>query len=220
MLTHLGTTSALALAGFLLVWYVVGMQVKRRRAAVLMRQVRDSVLPMGGNATIRWIGRNAFRVEVEKLPAPYVHLSVSLLLEPYETCILWVVGRLRGRRDWLVTAVKLVDRVAGSFEVYHPRRRGAFQVSRDIREKGWREEPLPGRPPLRCAAPDADGRSLAQQVVTILGGQEVWRVALQPEKPNLILSLPLPSSETRIPLPVFACLPQLVKTVAARRSAS
>ncbi len=219
MLSDLGTTSALVLAGFLLVWYVVGIQVKRRRAQALLRQVRDSVLPMGGSATIRWIGRNAFRVEVEKLPAPYVHLSVSVLLEPYETCILWVVGRLRGRRDWLVTAVSLLDRVAGSFEVYHPKRRGAFQVSRDIREKGWREEPLPGRPQLLCAAPDADGRSLAQQVVTILGGQEVWRVALQAEKPNLILSLPLPSSEARTPLPVIACLPQLIKTVVARRAA-
>jgi hypothetical protein len=220
MLSNPGTSLALALAGFLLIWYVIGMQVKRRRGHALMRQVRDSVLPLEGGATIRWIGRNAFRVEVEKLPAPYVHLSVSVLLEPYETCILWLVGRLRGRRDWLVASVSLLDRVAGSFEVYHPGRRGAFQVSRDIREKGWREEPLPGRPQLRCAAPDADGRSLAQQVLTVLGGQPVWRVALQPEKPNLILSLPLPATETRTPLPVFACLPQLVKTVAARRGPS
>ena len=220
MLSDLGTTVAIALAGLLLLWYVVGMQVKRRRAGALMRQIRDSVLPLGGNATIRWIGRNAFRVEVDKLAAPYVHVSASVLLEPYETLILWALGRLRGRRDWLVVTVALLERVSGSFEVYHPKRRGAFQVSRDIRSKGWREEPLPGRPSLRYAASDADGRALAQQVVTILGGQELWRAALQPEKPNLILSLPLPTSETRTPLPIFVCLPQLVKTVAAHRAAS
>ena len=119
-----------------------------------------------------------------------------------------------------LVSLALLDRVAGSFEVYHPKRRGAFQVSREIHSKGWREEPLPGRPPLRCAAPDADSRALAQQVVTTLGGQALWRAALQPEKPNLILSLPLPASETRTPLPVFTCLPQLAKIVAARRASS
>ncbi len=211
------TDAAIALAAFLLLWYVAGMQVKRRRAVTLLRQVRDSILPFGGTATIRWIGRSAFRIEVEKLSAPLARLSISMLLEPWETFFLWAAGRLRGRRDWLLAGVTLDGPVRMRFEVYHPQRRGAFQVSREIRERGWREEPLAGWPSLRCAAPDADGRAMAREVLNVLGKVDVWRIGLSPEIPQLTVSLPIPSSETRVPLPIFAALPQLAQTVLARR---
>lgn len=213
-----GTDLAIGLAAFLLMWYVVGIQVNRRRAVSLVRQVRDSIHPFGGTATIRWIGRSAFRIEAEQLAPPFVRLGISVLLEPRETFFLWAVGRLGGRRDWLVTGVTLHGRVGASFEVYHPKRRGASQVAHDIREKGWREEPLVARPPLLCAGPDADERALAREVIGAVGGIDVWRVGLQPEAPHLIVSLPIPATETRTPLPIFAALPQLAQTILARGS--
>lgn len=220
MLDHVftGTDLAIALAAFLILWYVVGMRINRRRAVTLVRQVRDSLQPFGGTATIRWFGRSAFRVEADQLASPLIRLGISVLLEPRETFFLWAVGRLRGRRDWLVTGVSLGDRVAASFEVYHPKRRGAFQVASEIREKEWREEPLAGRPPLLCAAPDADGRALAREILTMLGGTEVWRVGLRPEAPHLTISLPIPATETKTPLPIFAALPRLAQAVLARGS--
>ncbi|MBI4842145.1 MAG: hypothetical protein HY803_13935 [candidate division NC10 bacterium] len=211
-----GTDLAIGLAAFLLMWDVAGIQVNRRRAVTLVRQVRDSIQPFGGTATIRWIGRSAFRIEAEQLTPPFVRLGISVLLEPRETFFLWAFGRLGGRRDWLVIGVTLNGRVGASFEVYHPRRRGATQVAHDIREKGWREEPLAGRPPLLCAGPDADGRALARAVMSAIGGTDVWRVGLQPEAPHLIVSLPVPATETRTPLPIFAALSQLAQTVLAR----
>src|SRR5574341_2280298 len=162
-----GTDLAIGLAAFLLLWYVLGMQINRRRAVTLVRQVRESLTPFGGTATIRWFGRSAFRVEADQLTSPFARLGISVLLEPRETFFLWAVGRLRGRRDWLVTGVSLSGRVAGSFEVYHPRRRGAFQVASEIRDKGWRQDPLAGRPPLLCAAPDADGHALAREIMNV-----------------------------------------------------
>lgn len=213
-----GTDLAIGLAAFLLMWYVAGIQVNRRRAVTLVRQVRDSIQPFGGTATIRWIGRSAFRIEADQLASPFVRLGISVLLEPRETFFLWAVGRLGGRRDWLVTGLTLNGRVAASFEVYHPKRRGASQVAHDIREKGWREEPLAGRPPLLCAGPDADGRALAREVMSAIGGIDVWRVGLQPEAPHLTVSLPIPVSENRTPLPIFAALPHLAQIVLARGS--
>jgi hypothetical protein len=213
----IGTEVVLVLAAFLLLWYVVGMQVKRRRAVALLRQVRDSLQPLGGSATIRWIGRSAFRIEAERLPPPFARLNISVLLEPWETFVLWAVGRLRGRRDWLMAGATLDAPVRLRFEVYHPQRRGALQVAREIRSRGWRQEPLTGWPPLLCAAPDADGRAMAREALNVIGKVEVWRVALSPEIPQLTISLPIPSSETRVPLPIFAALPQLAQTVLARR---
>jgi hypothetical protein len=208
-----GTDLAIGLAAFLLLWYVVGMRINRRRAVLLVRQVRESIEPFGGTATIRWFGRSAFRVEAEQLAAPFSRLGISVLLEPRETFVLWVIGRLRGRRDWLVTGVTLTGQVTKSFEVYHPRRRGAFQVASDIRDKGWRQDAFPGRAPLLFAAPDADGQALAREAMTLLARTEVWRVGLRPEAPQLTVSLPVPATETRSPLPIFGLLPQLAQIV-------
>jgi hypothetical protein len=213
-----GTDLAIGLAAFLLLWYVVGIQVNRRRAVTLMRQVRDSIQSFGGTATIRWFGRSAFRVEVEQLVSPFVRLGVSVVLEPRETFFLWIVGRLRGRRDWLVADVTLAERVRSSFEVYHPMRRGAFQVASAIRDKGWRREPLAGRPPLLCAAPDADGFALAREAMTILARTDVWRVGLHSKAPHLTVSLPVPATEAQKTLPIFTILPQLAQIVLTRGS--
>jgi len=220
MFTHqvAGTDLAIGLAAFLLLWYVVGIQMNRRRGITLMRQVRDSIQPFGGTATIRWFGRSAFRVEAEKLVSPFVRLDISVVLEPRETFFLWAAGRLRGRRDWLVTRATLTGRVACSFEVYHPARRGAFQVASEIRSKGWRQEPFTGRPPLLCAAPDADGQALAREVMNILARFDVWRVGLHPEAPHLTISHPVPATQTQKTLPIFATLPDVARSVVSRGS--
>ena len=214
----LGTNLAIGLAGFLLLWYVIGLQMNRRRAVILVRQVRDSLHAFGGTATIRWYGRNAFRIEAEQLTSPFVRLGVSVVLEPRETFFLWLFGRLRGRRDWLVAGVTLARNVASAFEVYHPGRRGAFQVASEIRDKGWHQEPLARRPPLLCAAPDTDGQALAQEVMSLLMRIEVWRVGLHREAPHLTISLPIPATETRSTLPVFGLLPQLARIVLSHDS--
>lgn len=213
-----GTDLAIGLASFLLLWYVVGLQINRRRAVTLMRQVRDSVQAFGGKATIRWYGRNAFRVEVEQLAPPFVRLGVSVLLEPRETFFLWLVGRLRGRRDWLVAGATLTGQVASSFEVYHPGRRGAFQTASEVRDKGWRHEPLAGQPRLLCAAPDAEGQALAREIMNLLARVEVWRVGLRPEAPQLTVSVPVPAAETGTTLPLFALFPRLAQAVLSRGS--
>ena len=212
-----GTNLAIALAAFLLLWYVIGGFINRRRAGAIVRQVRDSIQPFGGKATIRWIGRNAFRIEVEQPTPPFLRLTTSGLLEPRETFFLWLVGRLSGRQDWLMIRVSLPGPVGPAFELYHPRRRGAADVIRAIRSHGWRAEALPGQAGLLCASADARGKALASEMLTSLRSVPVWRIGLQSEAPQLTLSLPVPTTETRGTLPIFAALPHLAETVLARR---
>ena len=211
-----GTNLAIALAAFLLGWYVIGLYLNRQRGGQLVRQVRDSIQLFGGTATIRWIGRSAFRIEVAQLRAPLTDLGISLLLEPRETFLLWLVGRWSGRRDWLMLSVTLDGVVKGAFEVYHPRRRGATDSAREVRDLGWQTAALPGRPELVFAAPGPDGRALAQETLGTLRGLDVWRVRVRNKAPQLTISLPVPAAETRVPLPVFPLVPQLAEMILAR----
>jgi hypothetical protein len=211
-----GTNLAIGLAAFLLGWYFIGLYLNRRRAGQLVRQVRDSIQPFGGAATIRWIGRSAFRIEAEQVHAPLTGLGVSLLLEPRETFFLWLAGRWSGRRDWLMVSATLDGVVKGAFEVYHPKRRGAMDSAREVRELGWQTAALPGRPELISAAPGPDGRALAQETLSAMCGVDVWRVRVRNKAPQLTISLPIPADETRVPLPVFPLVPQLAEIILAR----
>ncbi len=201
-------------------WYVIGLYINRRRAGQLVRQVRDSIQPLGGTATIRWIGRSAFRIEAEGLNAPLTGLGISLLLEPRETFLLWLVGRWFGRRDWLMLSVSFNGVVRGAFEVYHPKRRGAMDSAREVRELGWQAAALPGRAELVSAAPGPDGRALAQEALSALRGMELWRVRVRNKAPQLTISLPIPASETRVPLPIFPLIPRLADLILARGTSS
>ncbi|MCX5736370.1 MAG: hypothetical protein NTW68_18975 [candidate division NC10 bacterium] len=210
-----GTDLVIGLAAFLLGWYLFGLHLSRRRGGALVRQIRDSIQFFGGAATIRWIGRSAFRIEVEPLAPPLSRLGVSLLLEPRETFLLWAFGRLSGRRDWLMVSATLSGGVKGAFEVYHPRRRGGGDSAHEVRSLGWAVEPFPGRAELLCAAPGPDGRALAQEVMGALRGLEIWGVRVRNKEPQLTVSLPLPVTETRVPLPIFPLLAHLAQLILA-----
>jgi hypothetical protein len=214
-----GTNLAIGLAAFLLGWYVIGLYVNRRRAGQLVRQVRDSIQQFGGSATIRWIDRSAFRIETQPAQAPFATLGVSVVLEPRETFLLCLSGRWSGRRDWLMRSVSLTGVVRGAFEVYHPKRRGAMDSAKEVRELGWQAMPLSGRPELLCAAPGPDGRALAQETLSALRGVDVWRVRVRNKAPQLTISLPVPAAETRVPLSVFPLVPQLAEMILARGEA-
>ncbi len=208
-----GTDLAIALAAFLLGWYVVGGLLNRKRYILLARQVRDSIQAFGGTASIRQIGRNAFRIEVEKPSPPFEKLSVSALLEPRETFFLWLVGRLGGRRDWLLVRATLCGPVGPAFEVYRPKVRGSLDLARELRGLGWKGEPMVGRPGLLCASPGAPGRGLADRVMAELGRLDLWRVGLRAEAPQLNIGLPLLPSEKGKTLPIFAALPTVARIV-------
>jgi hypothetical protein len=115
-----------------------------------------------------------------------------------------------------MVSVTLNGAVKGAFEVYHPKRRGAMDSAREVRSLNWQTAALPGRPDLLYAAPGPDGRALAQEVLSALRGVEVWCVRVRNKAPQLTISVPIPASETRVPLPVFPLIPQLAHMILAR----
>jgi hypothetical protein len=215
-----GTSIAIGLGGFLLVWYVVGLQRSRWRSVQVARQVRDSIQPFGGPPTVRLIGRHAFGIEVEKPAPPFSALQVSFFLASREAFFLWLFGRRAGRRDSIVLSAGLAAPGGTICEVYHPEESGAAESVREVQELGWKPEPVPGRPELLCAAPDPAGRALAQEVMALLRGIEVWRVRVRTAAPHLEVALPLSVTEPAASLAVFGLLPQLAALAAACGSAA
>jgi len=155
----------------------------------------------GGAATIRWIGRSAFRIEVEPLAPPLSRLGVSLLMEPRETFLLWAfdacpaAGLAEGERD-------TQRRSQGAFEVYHPQRRGGADSAHESPVPGVGGRAISRACRVLCAAPGPDGRALAKEVMGVLRSLEIGEFG-SGIRSQLTVSLPLPVTETRVPLPIL-----------------
>lgn len=208
-----GTQFVLALSAVLLFSFFVGAVLNRRRGADLAKQVWESVKGFGDTATIRWFGRSGFRIEVEKANSPFTRLAVSILLEPREALPVWAFGRLRGRRDLLVVSTGLAGPVGVALDIYDPNGAGGKQLGREIRARGWEEEPVAGRPGLLCGSSTRRGRDLARDVIAAIGTLPVWRIGVREEDPHLIITMPAPPASSRTPLRIFTSLPDLARVV-------
>src|SRR5215468_8911336 len=100
-LDAVGLPIALAVGALLITWYFLGNELMRRRAQRLAIWTKRAVDPLGGKQSIRWLGTQAFRMEIEDTAAPFRSLLATGLVEPWDVPFVWAWNRLHGRRDLL-----------------------------------------------------------------------------------------------------------------------
>ncbi|MFN3476174.1 MAG: hypothetical protein ACK4Z6_01280 [Candidatus Methylomirabilales bacterium] len=195
MALSIATQTIIALSFLLVFWYFVGSQMNRRRAKALIRWLHNALQSFGGEATIRWIGRSAFRIAVEKTHEPFRSLQVTVILEPREALLIWLYQRFRGQRDLLVLRGELRQTPRAELEIFQQRGRIGAEVIRMVREAGWLVEPAGAG--LLMAYSDRGGEALARELLALLKdfGATIWRMAVR--RDDLLISLPL----TRLPGP-------------------
>src|ERR1700704_3054643 len=139
----LGLPIALGVGLVLVVWYMAGNELMRRRAHRLALWSKRVIDPLGGTQTIRWLGGQAFRLEVaEGAHAPFRSLSLTGLVESWDVPVVWAWNRLHGRRDMVLLQATLGQQPLWGLEVY---RRGtllAGDARLFARQEGWPEAPL------------------------------------------------------------------------------
>lgn len=91
-----------ALALVFLAWWVVGLQLNRRRGNTVARLIGRAATRLGRGVTIRPLGGSAFRIDLEKPEGNLSALTVVCLLEPRDFPLAWAWMRLRGHRDRIV----------------------------------------------------------------------------------------------------------------------
>ena len=98
------TIAVIAISALLAVWYGVGHFYNRERGRRLMRWVQGGLDALGGEWEAGWIGSPASgaRVNVRRGTQPLRRLEMTLLLENRELPFLWLLDRLRGRRDRII----------------------------------------------------------------------------------------------------------------------
>jgi hypothetical protein len=194
----------------LIAWYVAGNELMRRKAQRLALWSKRVVDPLAGRQSIRWLGAQAFRLEVEGARAPYQRLAVTGLVEGWDVPFVWAWNRLHGRRDLVLVQLTLRRQPWCGLEVFRPGSLLAGDARHAASQEGWPETRLDE---LVAAAAGEPAYRLAADLVDLLG-RERWRLvrlALRRQAPHLSLAVHVPDPARFEPRELDSLLRRLVE---------
>lgn len=211
-MSGIATQAVIALSIALVIWYVVGAQMNRRRASHLLRWVREGVREFGGEATWRGLGTSGFQVTVNGAKHPFRRIEMTVLLESREMLLLWLFNRLRGQRDLMIFKADLRTRPKAEMEVM--RRRGgiAQEVLKAMDEKSWVKGKIEDTN-LMVVRKGKDIAALAERLSPLLREHApyILRISLREASPHLLVNLSLSGLEEIEADAVFGLLERVIE---------
>jgi hypothetical protein len=136
--------AVIGLCVFLALWYGGGHLYNRRRGRRIFRWLEAGLDVLGGEREAGWLGSPATgaRINVTRATPPFRRLEITLLLENREMLPLWLLGRLRGKRDGLIIKATLRSPRRGEVEIV-PATGSVAQGLRREQERPWSWEEGP-----------------------------------------------------------------------------
>lgn len=174
---------------FVMLWFALGTQRNIRKGNELLRWLQGGLPILGRRTTVRWLGSSAVELGIVEPAAPFREATVVVVLEPRDVSLLWAYARSRGRRDFVIIRVSLVQPPRFGVDVRDP---GGWTSRSDApddgREVGIGERPTeewPGQVAVTVGPGTVDPvvRATWEQLTQASGG--VWRLTVQPVIPHL-----------------------------------
>lgn len=193
----LGTILVLGLSALLLVGFFVGTQYNRRRIRLLYLWLREGMDTLGEEQTVKAFGSAGFGVHMPKPPKPLRDMTLTLVLEPRETHLYWLLVRARGRRDSLIFAGKLRQPPSLQLLIANPKVQAGREALHQVEAQGWEvmaDQPEPGLTMAR-RGPVSPQQAAAFLETAREVAPTVYRLSVRREAPHLILTVapPVPS---------------------------
>jgi len=208
------TQAVIALCVLLIIWYVVGWQMNRKRGRRLLQWILQGLRAFGGQITVSRLGTSGFQVNVRKAQPPFKRIEATILLEPRENLLFWIFNLLRGRADYLVFKGTLRASPRGEVEVIKKRGRLARRVLKGLEERAWTRQEIASGLVIACR-----GKQGQQQADAISHPVEdlspcLLRLSLSKKAPHLLVSLSLAGLDEQSALLLLSSLQDLAQTVA------
>lgn len=191
MLTPEYVVTALGL--ILAVWYFIAAPYNRRFGLRTYHWLQGGLDALGDpkNMQASWIGSSGSgaRILLQAGHAPFQHLELIYLLESRELAPLWLIDRLRGKRDQLILRGSLRHKPAGELEVL-PQNDSLVKKLRRETAAPWTFSDGPHR--LVIAQRGSAGRQV-ESVRPFLEryGSNLRRLSWGPQEPHLVMVLRL-----------------------------
>lgn len=191
MSDSLGLPIAIVLGIVLIGWYFVGNEVMRRRAHRLAVWANRVMGPFGGGQSIRWLGGQAFRLELDHPRAPFKSVALTGLVESWDVPMVWAWNRFHGRRDMIQLQASLRAQPMWGLELFRPGSMLAGDARGLARQEGWTESELDE---FVVCAPSLAQVQLAAGLVQVVASERdrLVRLAVRRQNPHLTLALNVP----------------------------
>jgi hypothetical protein len=214
-MTEIANQVVIAFCALLVVWYVVGWQMNRRRGEQLLAWVLQALRALSGDQiTVSRLGTSGFQVEAGKAQTPFKRIEATILLQPREIFLLWMFNRLRGGGDHLVFKAILRASPRGEVEVIKKRGRLAGQVLEELDEEAWTHQEIAGGLLIACRG--EKGQQQAEAISHLVEGlsPRLLRLSLSKKAPHLLLSLSLAGLDEQSALLLLSSLQDLAQATA------
>jgi len=214
-MSDLTTQAVIAFCVLLLIWYVVGWQVNRRRGRCLLEWILQGLRPFGDQITVSRLGTSGFQVNVRKAQAPFKRIEATILLEPREMLLLWIFNLLRGGADHLVFKGTLRALPRGKVEMVKQRGRLARRVLKGLDERAWTRQETAGGLVIACQGKQGQRQADAISHLVEDLSPRLLRLSLSRKAPHLLLSLSLAGLDEQSALLLISSLQDLAQTAAS-----
>jgi hypothetical protein len=175
---------AIAILLVVMLWFAFGTQRNIRRGNDLLRWLQEGLPILGERTTLRWLGSTAAELTIASARAPFRDAQVLVVLEPRDVPLLWLFGRSRGRRDFVIVRGNLQRPPRFVLEAADPTAWGQAFAASGPAEGETAVDWAPG-----ITARASDGADLVatrgawDELARMTGG--VWRLTVQPVVPHL-----------------------------------
>lgn len=180
--------AVVALAGVLLAFLAGGSFVNRRRAGTMANNLKPAFLPLGPTS-ITWLGRAAFRYDVEKPKGDLAQVAALVQLLPRDLPFSWAVAAIMGRRDMMSLRANLRRPPRLEFEAFVDEGYVGRRMREALRGTGWPIRRL-GAGPIVVAAPRGELDAVQKRLSPLaeeLG--RLWRLSASRAEPHLTANL-------------------------------
>jgi hypothetical protein len=213
-MSDLTSQAVTAFCILLIIWYIVGWQMNRKRGRRLLEWILPGLRASGNPITVSRLGMSGFQVNMRKAQAPFKRIEATILLEPRELLLLWIFNLLRGRTDYLVFKSTLRVSPRGEVEVVKQRGHLARRVLKGLDERAWtRQETANG---LIIACRGRQGQQQADALSHLVEElcPRLLRLSLSKKAPHLLVSLSLAGLDERSAPLLLSSLQDLAQTIA------
>jgi hypothetical protein len=175
---------AIAILLVVMLWFAFGTQRNIRRGNDVMTWLQGGLPLLGERASLRWLGSTAAELTIAAANEPFRDAQVVVVLEPRDIPLLWLFGRTRGRRDFIIVRGNLRRPPSFVLEAADPAGwTGTFAPPEDV-ANGAEIEWAPGIVVHATRGADVSAARTAWAALDASTGG-IWRLSVQPVVPHV-----------------------------------
>jgi hypothetical protein len=193
-------------------WFALGTHVNVRKGHRFLEWLQGGLPIVGEKTTLRWLGSSVVHLQIENAREPFRRVEVLIVLEPRDVPPLWLLSRLRGRRDLLIIRTELRSVPKLQVEILDLRAWSTQAVNKEVRQQRWElvsAHQLPFQ--VYVLPPVPNVAELAAEAAR--PGLSLVRVGVRRTNNSLEVQWRLPSQPASAALAVFETVQRLARQV-------